>query len=114
VYLVKTRSGKFVVVLVTAPGLKVARRLTRSILRARLAACVNLVPGLESHFWWQGQLDKASEVLMVMKTTRRRLAALEALVLEEHPYDTAEFIALPIHAGSRRYLAWLEGSVLGR
>jgi periplasmic divalent cation tolerance protein len=80
-------------------------------LKARLAACVNLVPRMESHYWWQGRLEKGAEVLMVLKTTQARLRALEACLLGHHPYDTAEFLALPLHAGSARYLAWLSASV---
>lgn len=95
------------VVLVTAPNLKVARRLAGAVLGARLAACVNLVPSLESHFWWKGKIEHSREVLMIVKTTRRQLRALHDLVIELHPYDTAEFVALPMSAASRRYLAWI-------
>ena len=101
----------FTVVLVTAPDLKTARSLARLALRARLAACVNLVPGIESHYWWQGKLERSAEILLVLKTTRAKLAALEKLVLANHPYDTAEFLALPLAAGTGRYLDWLAASV---
>ncbi len=103
----------FAVVLVTAPDLKTARALAALALRARLAACVNLVPRIESHYWWQGRLERGTEVLLLLKTTRSKLAALEKLILAEHPYDTAEFIVLPVAAGSARYLEWLGGSVAG-
>ncbi len=98
-------------VLVTAPDLEVARRLAREALEARLIACANLMPQLESHYWWQGKLESSSEVVLVMKTTRSRLKALEKLILAGHPYDTAEFVALPIQAGSARYLDWVTASV---
>ena len=101
----------FAVVLVTAPDLKTARRLAQSALAARLVACANLVPRIESHYWWQGKLEKNAEVLLLMKTTRTKLAALEKLVLTEHPYDTPEFVVLPITAGTTRYLDWLSASV---
>jgi len=97
----------FVVVLVTAPDLEVARRLARAALEARLVACANLVPGVESHYWWQGKLESSAEVLIVFKTTRRRLKALESLVLAQHPYDTPEIIALPLQQGTPKYLRWL-------
>jgi len=92
--------------MVTAPDAKTARALARAVLEARLVACVNLIPGLESHYWWQGKLEAGKEVLMLLKTTRPRLAALEKLVLSKHPYDTAEFIVLPVISGAKRYLAW--------
>jgi len=101
----------FAVVLVTAPDLKTARALARTILQARLAACVNLIPRVESHYWWQGKLERGTEVLLLIKTVKTRLAALEKLVLARHPYDTPEFIVLPLALGSARYLDWLRASM---
>lgn len=94
------------VVLVTAPDLKTARKLARLALKARLVACANLVPRVESHYWWQGKLEQAAEVLLLLKTTTACLAKLENLVLANHPYDTPEFVALPVAGASRRYLDW--------
>jgi periplasmic divalent cation tolerance protein len=102
---------QFVVVLVTAPDLKSARRLARAALAARLVACANLASKLESHYWWQGKLESATEVLMFFKTSRRHLPALEELLLSQHPYRTPEILALPILAGSAGYLDWLAESV---
>lgn len=95
------------IVFVTAPGLEVARELSAGILERRLAACANLVPGVESHYWWEGKICNETEVLMILKTTENRLAELEAHVLEAHPYDTPEFVAWPIDRGSKKYLDWL-------
>ena len=100
-------TGEFCVVLVTAPDLKTARTLAKTTVGARLIACANLIPKVESHYRWQGKLESSAEVLMVLKTTRARVAALEKLVLARHPYDTPEFIVLPLSAGNRRYLDWL-------
>lgn len=96
-------------VLVTAPDLKTARRLAMAALKAKVVACVNLVPKIESHYWWQGKLEHSNEVLMVLKATRITLPKLEKLILKLHPYDTAEFIVLPVGQGSGRYLAWWKG-----
>jgi periplasmic divalent cation tolerance protein len=101
-------------VLVTAPDRATARGLARKILQARLAACVNLVPQLESHYWWQGKIERSSEVLLLIKTTTTHLAALEPLILAHHPYDTTEIIALPVPQVTPKYLAWLTASVDGR
>jgi periplasmic divalent cation tolerance protein len=98
---------QFALVLVTAPDLKTARRLAKAALQAKLIACANLVPKIESHYWWQGKLESAAEVLLVLKTTKARLAALEKLILARHPYDTPEFLVLSPNAGSQKYLAWL-------
>lgn len=102
----KSAAG-FAIVLVTAPEMKTARRLAKAALQARLIACANLVPMLESHYRWQGKIESGSEVLLVLKTRQARLAALEKLLLEKHPYATPEFLVLPLKAGSRGYLGWL-------
>src|SRR5580658_9458960 len=94
--------------LVTAPDLKTARRLVRAALRERLAACANVKPGLESHYWWGGKIESSREVLLLFKTRASHLRKLERLILAEHPYDTPEFVVLQLTAGSERYLAWLE------
>jgi periplasmic divalent cation tolerance protein len=101
----------FRIILVTTPDLKTARRLARAALAARLIACANLVPKLESHYRWQGKLERSAEVLMVMKTTAPRVAALEKLIVAKHPYNTPEFVVLDLAGGSKKYLAWLAESV---
>jgi periplasmic divalent cation tolerance protein len=105
-----TSSRKFAVVLVTAPDRKTARKLAKAALEARLIACANLAPSVESHYWWHGRVERGTEVLMVLKTTTARLAALEKLIVAKHPYDTPEFIVLALNSGNKRYLAWLEKS----
>jgi periplasmic divalent cation tolerance protein len=98
-------------VLVTTPNRTAARLLARAILEARLAACVNVVPGIESHYWWQSKLERSPELLLLIKTSKSKLNALENLVIRKHPYDTPEFIALPLGSGNRRYLEWFKGSL---
>ena len=105
----KTRAVS--VVLITAPSLKVARALAQGALRARLIACANLIPKIESHYWWQEKLESSAEVLLLCKTTQRRLAAFEQYILAQHPYDTPEFIVLPVKSGTHRYLDWIKASV---
>jgi periplasmic divalent cation tolerance protein len=104
-------AGKFAVVLVTAPDLKTARALARAALEKRLIACANLIPRVESHYWWREKIEAGAEVLLVMKTTTGRLAALEKLIAARHPYETPEFVVLPISRGSRRYLDWVQECV---
>ncbi len=99
------------IVLVTAPNLRTARSLARAALQSRLIACANLVPAIESHYWWRDKIESGREVLLLLKTTTARLAALEKLILARHPYDTAEFLVLPVARGSQRYLGWLRQSV---
>lgn len=98
---------KFAIVLVTAPDLKTARALARAALKAKFIACANLVPKVESHFWWQGKIESGAEVLLILKTRKAKLAALEKLLLTRHPYETPEFLVLPLKAGNPKYLDWL-------
>jgi periplasmic divalent cation tolerance protein len=100
-------AGKFAIVLVTAPDLKAARALAKAALQARLIACANLIPKVESHYRWRGKIESATEVLLVLKTQKSKLAALEKLILARHPYDTPEFLVLPLSAGNKKYLDWL-------
>ena len=103
-----------VIVLSTAGSPDEAERIATALVEERLAACVNLVAPLVSIYRWQGAIERASEVLLVIKT-RRRLAPrlirrLEAL----HSYEVPEAIILPIETGTRRYLAWLLGETAAR
>jgi periplasmic divalent cation tolerance protein len=104
-------AARFSIVLVTAPNLNVARQLVRRALRAKLVACANIIPKIESHYWWQGKVTSDAELLIVFKTAKATLGVFEAFVRENHPYDTPEFIALPIASGSKRYLDWIAASL---
>lgn len=103
--------NQIAVALVTAPDLKIARKLAKVVLQSRLAACANLIPKIESHYWWNGRLEKSAEVLIIFKTIKTRLEKLQKAILENHPYDTPEFIVLPIDSGSKKYLDWVTESV---
>jgi periplasmic divalent cation tolerance protein len=103
-------AAKFSIVLVTAPDLKTARALAKTALQKKLIACANLVPKIESHYWWQGKIESGAEVFLILKTTKSKLAALEKFTLAEHPYDTPEFLVLSPSAGSQKYLDWLAGT----
>ena len=105
------KQPKFVVVFVTAPDIKTARTLAKGVLSVRLAACVNLLPRIESHYWWKGEIEVGAEVLMLIKTRKDRLKKLEKEIVARHPYDTPEFLVLPIAHGNQRYLDWISRSV---
>ncbi|HEX3857913.1 MAG TPA: divalent-cation tolerance protein CutA [Verrucomicrobiae bacterium] len=100
-------AAKFAIVLVTAPDLNTARALAKAALKSKLIACANLVPKIESHYWWQGKIKSGTEVLLILKTQKSKLPALETLILAKHPYDTPEFLVLPLNSGSKKYLDWI-------
>ena len=97
-----------VVVLITAGSREEAERVASALLEPRLAACVNLLPGVTSLFWWEGKIDRAEEVLLLVKTRRSLLPPLLECVRAVHSYEVFEAVALPILAGSPEYLRWLE------
>ena len=100
------------VVLCTAPQSSAAV-LARSLVDERLCACVNVLPGVRSFFRWEGVVQEADEVLLVLKTKRAALAALENRLVALHPYDVPEFVALDVAAGLPAYLNWVVESVEG-
>jgi periplasmic divalent cation tolerance protein len=101
------RSASARIVLATAPDAAVAKRIALALLERRLVACVNVLPGVTSHYRWEGRLKEASEVMLVAKTSVDRLAELEIAFHELHPYDTPEFVVVGADHVAPRYLAWL-------
>jgi periplasmic divalent cation tolerance protein len=99
--------GRYRIVLVTCASVAEARRIGWSAVEKKLAACANIVTGVESIYRWKGKVERAREVLVVMKTNARRLRDLEREVKRMHSYDVPEFVAVPIVAGSREYLKWI-------
>lgn len=95
------------VVLVTTPDADSARRLARALVEESLAACGNVVSGVASIFRWQDQVQEETEALLVLKTSADRLPSMQERVLELHPYDVPEVLALPVVAGSDAYVNWL-------
>jgi len=99
------------IVLSTCPDLATADRIATALVSERLAACVNQIPGIQSTYVWQGQLQRDNEILLLIKTTIEQLATLEARVKALHPYELPELIAVPVCAGSQPYLNWLGQNV---
>lgn len=97
----------------TASSSSEAESLARGILRNKLAACVNLVPGIRSFYWWKGKVDSGREVLLLIKTERSRLQRLHRWVRANHSYEVPEFLALPLDRGDPTYLEWLRSSLPG-
>ncbi len=97
-----------ILVLCTAPSDEVGATLARGIVEAKLAACVNVVPGLRSFYVWKGAPCDEPEVQLLIKTRRARFDELSSWIDANHPYEVPEIVALPIEAGSASYLAWLE------
>jgi periplasmic divalent cation tolerance protein len=101
----------YVVVFITASNEAEARRISEALLTQRKAACVNIIPRVNSAFWWQGKLESAAESLLIVKTRASLINEVVALVKENHSYTVPEIIALPILAGNPDYLEWIEKEV---
>jgi len=105
-----------VVVLCTVPrqaaaGKLAATDLARQLVAERLCACVNVLDGVTSFFWWEGAVDRAEEVLLVLKTTRAAWPLLQRRIVELHPYAVPEVLAVDVALGLPKYLAWLAAAV---
>jgi periplasmic divalent cation tolerance protein len=99
------------IVLVTAPNTEEASRIADALVGGRLAACVNIVSGIESVYRWEGKVARDSETLMIIKTTDDRYAELEGQIKALHSYTTPEVIAIRIERGAEAYLKWLAESI---
>ncbi|KAL9229149.1 hypothetical protein vseg_004647 [Gypsophila vaccaria] len=99
-----------IVVYVTVPNKEAGKKLAESIVKERLAACVNRVPGVESVYEWKGEIQTDSEELLIIKTRESLLGALTEHVKANHEYEVPEVIAMPITGGNAQYLEWLKNS----
>lgn len=107
----RTPGTAYVEVHVTTPDAATASRLARLLVEERLAACVQVVPGVSSVYRWEGEVESAEEHLLLVKSTLERFEAIRERVRSEHPYDTPEVLAVPVLALDPRYAAWVRDSL---
>ena len=101
-----------VIVLSTCGNVTEAEKLARHLIDHRLAACVNVVPGLLSYYRWQGQVENDAELLLLIKTARGLVGEVQSVLRELHSYELPEMVVVPIVDGSPDYLDWLEGELV--
>lgn len=105
------RRPSFIVILITCSTDKEAKKIANTLLTQKKAACVNILHRVNSLFWWQGKIDSANEVLLVVKTESHLFDYIVKLVKKIHSYDVPEIIALPVIGGNKEYLEWISESV---
>lgn len=98
-------------VLTTTSSLEEGKKIARALVERRLAACVNIVPRIESVYRWEGKVEEAQEYLLIIKTTQKTFERLRDAILELHSYTVPECIALAVEGGAARYLNWIDESV---
>ncbi len=103
--------SKHILVLCTCPSQNDANTLATTLVEARVAACVNQLPGIKSVYRWEGQIHHDDEILLLIKTSSHQFERLEQQIKKLHPHTTPEIIALPIVAGSGEYLRWIDASI---
>jgi periplasmic divalent cation tolerance protein len=101
----------FQIVLTTCGDRETAERIAHRLVEQRLAACVNILPGVQSVYRWQGAIQSESEVLLLIKTKVPLLREVQSTIVSLHSYEVPEFLVLPISGGSDAYMAWLEASL---
>jgi len=102
-----------IIVLVMAAGMDEARRIGKTLVHERLAACANIIPGVESLFFWENRFCIENEILVMMKTRCDLFETLKERVQSLHSYEVPEIIALPVTAGSEEYLGWVSDTTAG-
>ena len=105
------RGPACLIVFCTCPDRDTGERLARAAVKKRLAACVNMVPGVVSVYEWEGEVEREEEVLLVAKTKQEAFSTLETLWEKMHPYELPEIIAVRVEDGSEPYLQWINGIV---
>lgn len=96
-----------VFVYTTYPSIVEAEKAGRAIVEQRLAACVNILPGMVSHYWWEGKVERGEEVVMIIKTRASLAEEVRAAVKSGHPYTTPAILVLPLESVDQSYFAWL-------
>lgn len=101
----------YIVIFVTASCMEEAEKISSKLIESKLAACVNMIDGVKSVFWWEQKVDIAREIMLIIKTKKSKLSAVIKLVKSIHSYEVPEIIALPVVGGEKKYLRWIDDSL---
>ncbi len=101
----------YIIILITAKDKSEADKIAKILIKNKLAACVNILTGIKSLFWWQGKIDQAKETLLIVKSKKEKFNRIVKLVKSVHSYEVPEIIAIPIVSGFKPYLNWIDESI---
>ena len=102
---------QYIIALNTCPNTETAQKIAHSLLEHGLAACINIIPTVQSVYRWQGKIEQENEALLMIKTRKDKFTQLESLIRRLHPYELPEIVAVPIEAGTKEYLNWIDQSL---
>jgi periplasmic divalent cation tolerance protein len=108
----KEENPGYIVVHVTVKDVEEGRKIAKAVVKRRLAACVNIIPEIESHYWWKDKLEATKETLLVIQTNQTLLPELAKAVKKNHSYSIPEIIAMPVVGGTRDYLEWIDSEIV--
>jgi periplasmic divalent cation tolerance protein len=100
--------NKYITIFVTVPNKKTSQKIIQSVLNKKLAACVSVIGGVSSFYWWKNSIEKSRELLLIMKTVKSKFKELEADIKANHPYTVPEIIAVDICAANSDYIKWIK------
>lgn len=106
-----TLTSPYYIALTTCPNSTIATELAETCVEKKLAACVNIIPSIQSIYQWQGKIEHDTESLLIIKTTKDKLETLDTFIQKQHPYDIPEFITFNIESGSQNYFDWIRQSI---
>ncbi len=105
------KHAKYFVIYSTVPSLDEAEKISGALIKTKLAACVNIIPGIKSVYWWKGKIESSKELLLIIKTKKAVVPKIIKFIKNLHSYKVPEIIALPIIEGNTAYLNWIKDSV---
>lgn len=106
------QTSDFSLFYITCPNQELARQISKVLLEERLIACANIIPQMESHYWWQGKLQSSNEAVLVLKSRKSLKAQIQNRIEQIHSYETPCILEIPIQSGNDPYLKWLASSLL--
>jgi periplasmic divalent cation tolerance protein len=101
----------YIIVFVTTGSLEEANKIARKLIEDKAAACVNIIKGIDSIYWWKNKIETDQENLLIIKTSEEKYQQIEEIILENHSYENPEIISFQIRKGSEKYLSWITDSI---